>query len=113
MGDPIHAWRACYRFRREQKSSNLRKRKTRLSGFTAIGDLIGTYAKRKTVIHPLVSPRESKHDMKLWKARGDVSEGTDVRCSRRHASFLPAQDKREEHAKFKLLKNTRKVQMQY
>jgi hypothetical protein len=39
--------------------------------------------------------------MKLWKAMGDVSEGTEVRCSRRHASFLPIQDKREEHAKFK------------
>jgi hypothetical protein len=39
--------------------------------------------------------------MKLWKAMGDVSEGTEVRCSRGHASFLPIQDKREEHAKFK------------
>lgn len=58
------------------------------------------------MIHPLVSPRESKHDMKLWKAMGDVSEGAEVRCSRRHASFLPIQDKREEHAKFKLFKKT-------
>jgi hypothetical protein len=66
------------------------------------------------VIHSLVFPRELKHDMKLWKAMGDVSEGTEVRCSRRHASFLPIQDKREEHAKFKTKKkNTRKVQMQY